>query len=122
MPGYGYARAEKKLINAWQALIKDYLRGRPNLRRVFVLVDSRHGVKSNDVEIMDLLDEAAVVYQIVLTKADKRNSEPLKNIIEKTKQFLAKRPAAHPELHITSSVKETGIAELRAEIVRLIAS
>jgi len=122
MPGYGYARAEKKLISAWQALIKSYLRGRPNLRRVFVLVDSRHGVKPNDVEIMDLLDESAVVYQIVLTKADKRNSEPLKNIIEKTRPLLVKRPAAHPELHITSAAKDVGIAELRAEIARLISS
>ncbi len=122
MPGYGYARAEKKLISAWQALIKSYLRGRPNLRRVFVLVDSRHGVKPNDVEIMDLLDESAVVYQIVLTKAEKRNSEPLKNIIEKTRPFLVKRPAAHPELHITSAAKDVGISELRAEIARLISS
>lgn len=122
MPGYGYARAEKKLISAWQALIKSYLRGRPNLRRVFVLVDSRHGVKPKDVEIMDLLDESAVVYQIVLTKAEKRNSEPLKNIIEKTRPFLVKRPAAHPELHITSAAKDVGISELRAEIARLISS
>ncbi len=121
MPGYGYARAGKKLVSAWQNLIKAYLKGRANLRRVFVLVDSRHGVKPNDLEIMELLDEAGVIYQIVLTKADKPSLEMLETVVEKTKQQILKRPAAHRKLHLTSSVKETGIRELRAEIAGLIA-
>lgn len=120
MPGYGYARAQKSLVAAWQKLIKEYLRGRPTLRRVFVLVDSRHGIKSNDAEIMDLLDEAAVIYQVVLTKADKIKTGGLDALVERTAKQLLKRPAAHPQIHLTSSEKGTGIAELRAEVARLL--
>ncbi len=120
MPGYGYARAQKTLVAAWQKLIKAYLRGRPTLRRVFVLVDSRHGIKPNDLEIMDLMDEAAVIYQVVLTKADKIKQAERDRLLKTTAEQLRKRPAAHPELHLTSSEKGTGIAELRAEVARLL--
>lgn len=119
MPGYGYARAEKALVAKWQGLIRAYLSGRPNLRRVFVLIDSRHGIKPNDLEIMDLLDETAVIYQIVLTKVDKLKKGELDRVVAKTREALAKRPAAHPELHLTSSAKGTGIAELRADVAVL---
>ena len=121
MPGYGYAKAQKTLVAAWQKLIKDYLRGRPTLRRVFVLVDARHGIKPNDLEIMELMDEAAVVYQIVLTKADKVKKGGTEALVARTLTEVRKRPAAHPELHLTSSEKGSGIAELRAEIARLLA-
>ena len=120
MPGYGYARAEKALVAKWQSLIRTYLSGRPNLRRVFVLIDSRHGIKPNDLEIMDLLDEAAVIYQIVLTKVDKLKKGEIEKVVAKTKGALAKRPASHPELHLTSSAKGTGIEELRADIARMV--
>ncbi len=120
MPGYGYARAQKTLVAAWQKLIKDYLRGRPTLRRVFVLVDTRHGIKPNDLEIMELLDETAVIYQVVLTKADKLKKGELQRVLNQTIGQLQKRPAAHPEVHLTSSEKGTGIAELRAEVARLL--
>jgi GTP-binding protein len=119
MPGYGYARAEKRLIEKWNSLVRGYLRGRAPLRRVFILVDSRHGLKAGDLETMDLLDETAVPYQIVMTKADKMKPEPLEAVITKVKTGLAKRPAAHPQIHLTSSVKGDGIGELRAEIVTL---
>ncbi len=119
MPGYGYARAEKALVAKWQSLIRTYLGGRPNLRRVFVLVDSRHGLKPNDLEIMDLLDEAAVIYQVVLTKIDKLKKGELDKVVRSTMDSLRKRPAAHPDLHLTSSAKGTGIPELRADIAVL---
>ncbi len=119
MPGYGYARAERKLIEQWNVLIRDYLRGRAALRRVFILVDSRHGLKSSDLEMMDMLDETAVMYQVVLTKADKMKPGPLEKIVTSVEAALAKRPAAHPELHLTSSVKGVGIPALRAEIAML---
>ncbi|MEM7425812.1 MAG: ribosome biogenesis GTP-binding protein YihA/YsxC [Pseudomonadota bacterium] len=119
MPGYGYARAEKALVAKWQDLIRKYLGGRPNLRRVFVLIDSRHGLKANDLEIMDLLDEAAVIYQVVLTKVDKLKKGELDKVVSQVREGLRKRPAAHPELHLTSSAKGTGIAELRADIAVL---
>lgn len=122
MPGYGYARAEKKLITKWNDLIRAYLRGRAPLRRVFVLIDSRHGLKAGDLETMELLDEAAVTYQIVLTKADKMKPEPLAKILTSVKQAIARRPAAHPDFHVTSSAKGTGIGELRAEIAVLAAA
>lgn len=119
MPGYGYARAEKRLIEQWNALIRDYLRGRASLRRVFVLIDSRHGLKAGDLEMMDLMDEAAVTYQVVMTKADKMKPEPLKKVLSAVEHGLSKRPAAHPQIHLTSSVKGDGIAELRAEVAVL---
>ncbi|WP_248304595.1 ribosome biogenesis GTP-binding protein YihA/YsxC [Breoghania sp. L-A4] len=119
MPGYGYAEAPKKTVEAWTALIFSYLRGRPNLRRVFVLVDARHGLKGNDLGAMTELDTAAVIYQIVLTKADKVKPPALEKIRQQTAEMIAKRPAAHPEILETSSEKGAGIAELRAVIAEL---
>jgi GTP-binding protein len=119
MPGYGYARASKKEVAAWNELILDYLRGRPNLRRVYVLIDSRHGLKPNDIEVMDTLDKAAVNYQVVLTKVDKNKLKDLKKIIEKVELGLKKKPAAHPEVLLTSSEKKIGIAKLRSEMLLL---
>jgi GTP-binding protein len=119
MPGYGYAQAPKDLVEAWTNLVFSYLRGRPNLRRVILLIDSRHGIKKNDLEAMDLLDKAAVVYQVVLTKADKIKPPALTKLIDDTKAVLAKRVAAHPELIATSSEKNRGIDDLRAELCNL---
>jgi GTP-binding protein len=120
MPGYGYARAEKKLVKAWQAIIMAYLKGRPNLRRVFVLVDARHGIKPIDIEALDQLDEAAVNYQIVLTKADKLKAPEREAVLAKTLAAIVRRPAAHPRVHLTSAVKGWGIETLRAEIAALL--
>lgn len=119
MPGYGYARASKKEIAAWNELILDYLRGRPNLRRVYVLIDSRHGLKPNDTEVMDTLDKAAVNYQVVLTKVDKTKLKDLKGVIAKVELGLKKRPAAHPEVLLTSSEKKIGVTRLRSEMQQL---
>ncbi|TYC67888.1 YihA family ribosome biogenesis GTP-binding protein [Stappia sp. BW2] len=119
MPGYGYAQAPKELVEAWTQLVFSYLRGRPNLRRVILLIDSRHGIKKNDLEAMDLLDKAAVVYQVVLTKADKIKPPQLVRLIEETQAILRKRVAAHPEILATSSEKNRGVDELRAELFLL---
>ncbi|WP_096176199.1 ribosome biogenesis GTP-binding protein YihA/YsxC [Cohaesibacter sp. ES.047] len=119
MPGYGYAKASKKEVAAWNALIHDYLRGRPNLRRVYVLIDSRHGLKDNDIEVMTTLDKAAVNYQVVLTKVDKTKLSDLNKVMDKVKLGLKKRPAAHPEILLTSSDKKIGITRLRAEMLLL---
>jgi GTP-binding protein len=119
MPGYGYAQAPKELVEAWTNLVFAYLRGRPNLRRVILLIDSRHGIKKNDLEAMELLDKAAVVYQVVLTKADKIKPPALVRLIDETKAALAKRVAAHPEIIATSSEKNRGVDELRAELCNL---
>ena len=119
LPGYGYARESKTKIAAWNKLLNAYLRGRPNLRRVFVLVDSRHGLKPNDLAMMDDLDTAAVSYQIVLTKTDKLKKGQLERMAAATAAALAKRPAAHPEVVITSSEKNVGIDEVRAAIAGL---
>ena len=120
LPGYGYARESKVKIAAWNKLLNAYLRGRPNLRRVFVLVDSRHGLKKNDLAMMDELDVAAVSYQIVLTKADKLKKGQLARVIEATQTALAKRPAAYPEIIASSSEKNIGIDEVRAAIASLV--
>jgi len=120
LPGYGYARAEKAAVKSWQRLIRDYLRGRPGLRRVLILVDARHGLKPADVEAMDLLDETAVNYQIVLTKTDKCTAKELEAVKSATLKALAKRPAAHPAVHATSARTGSGIAELRVEIAQLV--
>ena len=119
MPGYGYARAPKAEVAKWQSLAFDYLRGRPNLRRIYVLVDARHGVKDNDLEALKLLDKAAVSYQIVLTKADKLKPADLDAVVERTKAAIARRPAAHPEILVTSAETGAGIDMLRAEIAAL---
>lgn len=119
MPGYGYAQAPKELVEAWTQLVFSYLRGRPNLRRVILLIDSRHGIKKNDLEAMDLLDKAAVVYQVVLTKADKIKPPALARLIADTQTLLAKRVAAHPIVLATSSEKNRGVDELKAELCLL---
>ncbi|MCV0425211.1 MAG: ribosome biogenesis GTP-binding protein YihA/YsxC [Roseibium sp.] len=119
MPGYGYAQAPKELVEAWTELVFSYLRGRPNLRRVILLIDSRHGIKKNDLEAMDLLDKAAVVYQVVLTKSDKIKPPALERLITETEALLAKRVAAHPIIIATSSENNRGVDELRAELCLL---
>ena len=119
MPGYGYARAAKKEVAAWTRTVFDYLRGRPRLRRVYVLIDARHGLKPNDEEALATLDKAAVSYQIVLTKADKAKAAELAGVVADMAARLAKRPAAHPQILATSSATGAGIAELRAEIAAL---
>ncbi len=121
LPGYGYARAPKDRVKKWTSLVKSYLRGRPNLRRVLLLVDSRHGIKDNDREIMTMLDEAAVNFQVVLTKVDKLKAHELDQVLERTAVDLAKHVAAHPEIHATSSAKGNGLPELRAAIAALAA-
>ncbi|WP_417687980.1 ribosome biogenesis GTP-binding protein YihA/YsxC [Roseibium sp.] len=120
MPGYGYAQAPKELVEAWTNLVFAYLRGRPTLRRVFLLIDSRHGIKTIDEEAMSLLDKAAVIYQVVLTKSDKIKPPALTRLIDETLAKLAKRPASYPEVIATSSEKGKGLAELRAEIDQLV--
>ena len=116
MPGYGFAQAPKPKVEAWTKLIHTYLTGRPNLRRVYVLVDSRHGPKDNDLSVMNQLDKSAVSYQVVLTKSDKLLPAALSAIIEATKAIIAKRPAAHPEVIVTSAEQRSGLDVLRAEI------
>jgi GTP-binding protein len=119
LPGYGYARASRKLSGAWQRLIADYLRSRQGLRRVFVLIDTRRGMTAPDLEIADLLDDAAVAYQIVLTKADKPKPIDVTRTAEAVRKAISGRPAAHPRIHVTSAGQGTGLAELRADIARL---
>ncbi len=119
LPGYGHAKAPKAEIARWTALTRDYLRGRASLKRVFVLIDSRHGVKPHDGDVMEVLDEAAVNYQLVLTKADKIKPTELAEIAIATAAVIAKRPAAHPEIIATSSETGFGIEVLRAEIAAL---
>tara|TARA_R110002124_G_scaffold49060_10_gene144292 strand:+ start:6555 stop:7211 length:657 start_codon:yes stop_codon:yes gene_type:complete len=119
MPGYGYAKAPKGQVEAWTRLVYSYLRGRPNLRRAYVLIDSRHGIKDTDQKALDLMDQSAVSYQIVMTKADKPRGTDLEASLERTRAAIARRPAAHPEILLTSSEKGTGLAELRAEILHL---
>lgn len=119
LPGYGYAKASKTDIAKWTALTRAFLRGRAELRRVFVLIDSRHGLKPNDFELFDMLDEAAVTYQLILTKIDKLKKGELAKVIDKTQASIAKRPAAFPTLLSTSSEKKTGLEALRAEIATL---
>lgn len=120
MPGYGYAKVSKSIRNEWDKLIRNYLRGRPNLRCVFILVDGRHGMKESDEHLMSMLDEAAVSYRIVLTKCDKSKKLEMEKIKENLRAILKKHPAAHPEFLETSSLKNKGLAELRATIMALI--
>ncbi len=117
MPGYGFAEAPKDLVKRWRFLVNDFLRGRAVLRRTIVLIDSRHGIKPVDVEIMDMLDKAAVNYQLVMTKADKVKPTELAKTLECTIAESAKHPAAHPHLIATSSETGLGIAELRTAIL-----
>jgi GTP-binding protein len=117
MPGYGYAKAPKDMVRKWRFLINDYLRGRAVLKRTLLLIDSRHGIKEVDHDIMKMLDDAAVSYRIVLTKADKVKASELAAVAERTMQEIRKRPAAHPDLLMTSSEKGMGIPELRAAVI-----
>jgi GTP-binding protein len=119
LPGYGYARASKTSIANWTDLIERYLKGRRPLRRVCLLIDARHGLKDSDRAAMKLMDAAAVVYQIVLTKSDKMKDGPRARLIGNIQAELTKHTAAHPEICATSAVKGTGIAELRAELALL---
>ncbi|MGE0613223.1 MAG: ribosome biogenesis GTP-binding protein YihA/YsxC [Hyphomicrobiales bacterium] len=121
LPGYGYAKAPKAQVKGWNRLIEDYLKGRAGLKRVFLLIDSRHGLKDADRATMKLMDEAAVSYQGVLTKADKLKGEALARVAERTAKELAGRPAAYPGLIATSSAKGHGLPELRAAVARLAA-
>ncbi len=120
LPGYGYANAPLPVVEKWQALLKRYLSGRQNLRRAFVLIDTRHGVKPVDHEIMSLLDSAAVTFQVVLTKADKLRGTALDDILAQVRGEITRHPAAFPELILTSSEKGEGIATLRATIADLV--
>lgn len=119
MPGYGYAKVSKTQKDQWNKLIRSYLQGRARLRSVFILIDARHGLKDNDREIMTMLDETAVSYRIVLTKADKVKNAPLQKIMTATKAELAKRPAAFNDIIITSAEKNQGLTELRAMMAAL---
>jgi len=116
LPGYGYAKASGHDIKGWNRLIHDYLLGRPNLRQVFLLIDGRHGVKPNDEEIMTRLDDAAVSYQVVLTKADKQKADVLDKIKDSIEAMGTNHPALHPEVLITSSVNHKGLDILRARM------
>jgi GTP-binding protein len=119
MPGYGYAEAPKGKVKAWTALIHAYLAGRANLARVYVLIDARHGLKPPDEAVMKALDTAAVSYQIVLTKADQVKAADLEKRLADTAAALARRPAAFPEIAVTSAREGAGMPELRAAIARL---
>ncbi|MCD7108629.1 ribosome biogenesis GTP-binding protein YihA/YsxC [Rhizobium sp. DKSPLA3] len=120
MPGYGYAQAPKAHVDAWTKLVFDYLRGRATLKRVYVLIDSRHGIKKNDDDVLSLLDKAAVSYQVVLTKTDKIKAGAVPHLMAETLEKIRKRPAAFPEIVATSSEKGEGIEELRSAILTAI--
>lgn len=119
LPGYGFANAPVAVVEKWQRLLKNYLSGRPNLRRAFVLVDSRHGMKPVDEEIMQLMNKSALAFQVVLTKLDKIKTHELDKVLEQVRRKLVKHPAAFPELILTSSEKGEGLATLRAVIAGL---
>ncbi len=119
LPGYGYAEAPVLVVEKWQRLLKNYLSGRATLRRVFLLIDGRHGPKAVDNEIMSLLDRSAVTFQVVLTKCDKPRKGEVDDAVEKTFAALAKHPAAYPEVILTSSAKGDGLETLRATIATM---
>ena len=120
MPGYGFARAPKASVESWTALVKNYLKGRPSLVRTFLLIDARHGLKAPDLQVMKLMDVAAVSYRVVLTKIDKIKPTELARVMQETLAALARHPAAYPALIATSSETGEGIPDLRAEIARLL--
>ena len=122
MPGYGYAKAPIKTVQQWRYLINDYLRGRVVLKRVFVLIDSRHGIKEVDHDIMSMLDSAAISYRIVLTKTDKIKASDLAAVETDTMAKLRKHVAAYPDLSVTSAEKRGGIEDLRAAVLEAVAS
>ncbi len=117
MPGYGFAKAPKEQVDQWTRLVFDYLKGRVTLKRVYVLIDARHGLKKIDEEVLDLLDKAAVSYQIVLTKADKIKEAGVRRLVAETLDKIRRRPAAYPEVLATSSEKGEGVEDLRAAIL-----
>ena len=117
MPGYGYAKAPPKTVETWKRVVRDYLRGRVVLKRTLLLIDSRHGVKPVDAEMMGMLDDAAVGYRIVLTKADKVKATVLADTVERVAAEARKHSAAYPQVHVTSSEKGMGIDELRAAVL-----
>ncbi len=119
LPGYGFAQAPESMVKQWQSLIFAYLQGRVNLKRVFVLIDSRHGIKKVDLEIMEMLDKAAVTYQIVLTKTDKISAKALEKVLNETQKIIKKHAAAYVTVLATSSEKKNGLNELRYEIKSL---
>lgn len=121
MPGYGYAKAPKEQVDAWTKLVFDYLRGRSTLKRVYVLIDARHGIKANDEEVLSLLDKAAVSYQLVLTKIDKIKAAGVPRLLEETAARIKKRPAAYPDVLSTSSELGEGLQPLRDAIGRAVA-
>lgn len=120
LPGYGFAQAPVAVVDKWQRLLKSYLSGRQTLRRAFVLIDTRHGVKSVDQEILTLLDRSAVTFQVVMTKADKVSKAEQERVLEQVRGALTKHPAAYPEIVLTSSEKGEGIETLRAIIAGLV--
>lgn len=120
LPGYGFAKAPKEIVKNWQQLINTYLVGRASLRRVFLLIDSRHGIKKNDEDVMDMLDKAAVTYQIVLTKIDKISTKEIERILADTNRKITKHTAAHISVLKTSSEKNLFLDELKAEIADLL--
>lgn len=121
LPGYGYARTAKSIVDNWTQLIKDYLKGRTQLRRVCLLIDSRHGLKAADTDTMTLLDTAAVSYQIILTKCDKVKTVYIEKLLADTQKKIEKHVAAHPDIIVTSSLKFQGIAQLRSSLAMLTA-
>lgn len=121
MPGYGFAKAPRERIAAWTALVSDYLKGRATLARVFLLVDSRHGLKPPDVAVMNQLDEAAVSYQVALTKSDKISAIALERVVEATSAALKSHAAAYPGVIATSAVKGIGITDLRSTLAAIVA-
>lgn len=120
LPGYGYAAAPEKMVQAWTRLIHDYLRGRVQLRRVFLLIDSRHGLKDVDVKIMKMLDSAAVSYQIILTKIDKISKTQCEKVLSETHEKAKMHVAAYPEILVTSSEKNIGIDAVRAQFCKVL--
>lgn len=119
LPGYGYASAPKKQVDNWTGMIEDYLRGRRQLKRVCLLIDARHGIMETDRSAMKVLDQAAVVYQVVLTKADKIGPQALAEVVARTRTEIAGHTAAHPTLLVTSAEKKEGLEVLRAELAAL---
>jgi GTP-binding protein len=117
MPGYGFAKAPIAVVDKWRRLVRDYLRGRQVLKRTLLLIDARHGVKPVDVEMMQILDEAAVSYRLVLTKADKIKASDLADVIARTEAEARKHPAAYPVIHVTSSETKLGIEDLRTAVL-----
>lgn len=120
LPGYGYAKASKSEIKRWTDATRDFLKGRAVLKRVFVLIDSRHGMKENDLPVLAELDKAAVNYQIILTKTDKLKPNELEKVVGAAQEVIKKRPAAHPHIICVSAHTNVGITQLRDEIMTLI--